>query len=54
MLVLSSLGSRVHAPWAMAVTARIRDELGIEAETMWGDDGFVVRLPETDAPPDPR
>ncbi|MBA3271814.1 MAG: DEAD/DEAH box helicase, partial [Acidobacteria bacterium] len=53
VLVLSSLGSRVHAPWAMAVSARLRDELGIEAETMWGDDGFVVRLPETDAPPDP-
>ncbi len=54
VLVLSSLGSRVHAPWAMAVSARIRDQLGIEAETMWGDDGFVVRFPETDAPPDPQ
>ena len=54
VLILSSLGSRVHAPWAMAVSARIRDELGIDAETMWGDDGFVVRLPETDAPPDPQ
>jgi ATP-dependent Lhr-like helicase len=53
VLVLSSLGSRVHAPWAMAVTSRIRDELGVEAEAMWGDDGFVVRLAETDAPPDP-
>jgi ATP-dependent Lhr-like helicase len=52
VLVLSPLGSRVHAPWAMAVTARIRDELGLEAETMWGDDGFVVRFPEGDAPPD--
>jgi len=51
--VLSALGSRVHAPWAMAVTARIREELGVEAEVMWGDDGFVVRLPEGDAPPDP-
>jgi ATP-dependent Lhr-like helicase len=53
VLVLSSLGSRVHAPWAMAVTARIREEMGIAVETMWGDDGFVVRFPETDAPPDP-
>jgi ATP-dependent Lhr-like helicase len=54
ILVLSSLGSRVHAPWAMCVSARIRDELGLEAETMWGDDGFVVRFPERDAPPDPQ
>ena len=53
MLVLSSLGSRVHAPWAMAVTARIREEMGIEVEARWGDDGFVVRFPEADAPPDP-
>ncbi|MGH9174699.1 MAG: DEAD/DEAH box helicase, partial [Vicinamibacterales bacterium] len=53
VLVISSLGSRVHAPWAMAVSVRIRDELGVDAEIMWGDDGFVVRLPETDAPPDP-
>ncbi|HXG87810.1 MAG TPA: DEAD/DEAH box helicase [Vicinamibacterales bacterium] len=53
VLVLSSLGSRVHAPWAMAVSARIREEMGVEAEIMWGDDGFVVRFPETDAPPDP-
>jgi ATP-dependent helicase Lhr and Lhr-like helicase len=53
VLVLSSLGSRVHAPWAMAVTARLREERGLDIETMWGDDGFVVRFPETDAPPDP-
>ena len=36
----------------MAVTARLRDELGLEAEIMWGDDGFVVRVPEGDQPPD--
>ncbi len=51
--VLSALGSRVHAPWAMAATARIRDELGLEVESMWSDDGFVVRFPEVEAPPDP-
>jgi ATP-dependent Lhr-like helicase len=51
--VLSPLGSRVHAPWAMAVTAQLRDERGIDAEVMWSDDGFVVRMPEGDAPLDP-
>ncbi|MGE0361366.1 MAG: DEAD/DEAH box helicase [Vicinamibacterales bacterium] len=51
--VLSPFGSRVHAPWAMAVTARLRDERGLDAEVMWSDDGFVVRLPEGDAPLDP-
>ena len=50
--VLTPFGGRIHAPWAMAVSARILDELGISVETMWTDDGFVVRFPETDAPPD--
>jgi ATP-dependent Lhr-like helicase len=52
--VLSPLGGRIHAPWAMAVAARVRDELGLDVETMWTDDGFVVRFPETVEPPDGR
>jgi len=44
--VLSPFGSRIHAPWAMAVTARIRDEAGVDVETMWSDDGFVIRYPD--------
>ena len=51
--VLTPFGSRVHAPWAMAVTAQLRDERGLDAEVMWSDDGFVVRMPESDAPLDP-
>jgi ATP-dependent Lhr-like helicase len=51
--VLSPFGGRIHAPWAMAVVERVRSETGIDAETMWTDDGFVVRFPETEAPPDP-
>jgi ATP-dependent Lhr-like helicase len=50
--VLSPRGGRVHAPWAMAAAARIRDETGADVETLWGDDGFVVRFPDVDAPPD--
>jgi len=52
--VLSPFGSRIHAPWAMAVVERARAETGLDVETMWTDDGFVVRFPETDEPPDPR
>ena len=37
----------------MAVVERVRAETGLEAETMWTDDGFVVRFPETETPPDP-
>ena len=46
--VLTPYGSRVHAPWCMAVTARLRAERGMEVETMWSDDGFVVRLPDSE------
>src|SRR5438876_5077097 len=52
--VLSPRGGRVHAPWAMAAAAKIRQERGIGVETLWGDDGFVVRFPDVDEPPDPR
>ena len=52
--VLSPRGGRVHAPWAMAAAAKIREETGADVETLWGDDGFVVRFPDVDAPPDPR
>jgi ATP-dependent Lhr-like helicase len=51
--VLTPFGSRIHIPWAMAVTARIRAAGGPEVEALWGDDGFVLRFPDTDEPPDP-
>jgi ATP-dependent Lhr-like helicase len=50
--VLTPFGSRVHAPWAMAVTAKLRASNGPDVETMWSDDGFVLRFPETDQAPD--
>ena len=49
--VLTPLGGKIHAPWAMAVTAKVRRELAVDVETMWSDDGFIVRFPETDLPP---
>ena len=51
--VLTPFGSRIHIPWAMAISARIRASGGSEVETLWGDDGFVLRFPDTDEPPDP-
>ena len=52
--VLSPLGGRVLIPWCLAVVARLHDELGIDTETMWSDEGFVIRLPESETPPDAR
>ncbi|MEK6373680.1 MAG: crosslink repair DNA glycosylase YcaQ family protein [Acidobacteriota bacterium] len=51
VVVLTPFGGRIHAPWAMAVTGKVRAELGIDVETMWSDDGFIIRFPDTDAPP---
>jgi ATP-dependent Lhr-like helicase len=52
--VLTPFGGRIHAPWSMAVTARIHEHYpGLELETMWTDDGFVVRFPELEEAPDP-
>jgi len=51
MCCLTPFGSKIHAPWAMAATARIRANGGPEVETMWSEDGFVLRFPETDEPP---
>ena len=51
--VLTPFGGRIHAPWAMAVVERVKAQTGQDVETMWTDDGFVVRFPETEEPPDP-
>ena len=52
--LLSPFGARVHAPWALAIEARLREQLGLEVQPMWSDDGIVVRLPATDGyAPDP-
>ena len=44
--VLSPFGTPVHAPWAMAIERRLVDTYDMPVETMWGDDGIVIRLPE--------
>jgi ATP-dependent Lhr-like helicase len=51
LCVLSPLGGRVHAAWALALSARIRDQLGLEADAIYSDDGIVVHLPDADEPP---
>jgi ATP-dependent helicase Lhr and Lhr-like helicase len=51
LCVLTPFGARIHAPWAQAIEARIREQTGVEAQSIYTDDGIVVRLPETDEPP---
>ncbi len=47
----SPYGARVHGAWALAVGARLRERYGVEAQAVAGDDGIVLRVPDTDAAP---
>ena len=49
--VLTPFGGRVHAPWALAIEARLRQRLSVDVQTLWSDDGIAVRLPEADEAP---
>ena len=51
LCLLSPYGGRVHAAWALALSARIRDVFGLEADAIWSDDGVIVHLPDADDPP---
>jgi ATP-dependent helicase Lhr and Lhr-like helicase len=52
LCLLSPWGGRVHAPWAIALEARLRAAGEIEAQAVWSDDGIVIRLPERERPPE--
>jgi len=49
--VLSPFGAKVHGPWMQAIHGLIRAQRDFDLETIWSDDGIVIRLPETDEPP---
>ena len=51
LCILTPFGGRVHAPWSLALTARLRESLGLEVHALWSDDGMALHLPEADSPP---
>ena len=51
VILHSPYGMKVHAPWALALGARIRDRYGIEGGAMASDDGVIARIPDTDQEP---
>jgi len=51
LCILSPFGGRVHAAWSLALSARIRDEFGLESDAIYSDDGIIVHLPDADEPP---
>ncbi len=48
LCLLSPYGARVHAPWGLALSARVRERYGLESDALWSDDGIVLRLPDLD------
>ncbi|MEE8490275.1 MAG: DEAD/DEAH box helicase [Acidimicrobiia bacterium] len=51
LVVLSPFGARVHAPWSLAASHKLRATLGVEVDGMWTDDGMMFRFPDADDPP---
>ncbi|CAN5688963.1 ATP-dependent helicase [soil metagenome] len=51
VVVHSPYGARVHAPWALALAARLRERFGVDVQAMHADDGVVLRLPDTEERP---
>src|SRR4051812_38473739 len=47
----SPYGRRLHAAWGLALSARIREQFGLESDAIWSDDGIIVHLPDADEPP---
>ncbi|MEU8840671.1 ATP-dependent helicase [Streptomyces roseus] len=48
VVVHSPFGAQVHAPWALALGARLAEKYGMDAQVMHADDGIVLRLPDAD------
>jgi len=51
IILHSPYGMHVHAPWALAVNARIRERLGVDGSAVAGDDGIIARIPDAEADP---
>ena len=51
VILHSPYGMQVHAPWALAVNARIRERLGVDGSAVASDDGIIARIPDATADP---
>ncbi|MBB3035922.1 ATP-dependent Lhr-like helicase [Hoyosella altamirensis] len=51
IILHSPYGLPVHAPWALAVNARIRERYALDGAAVTTDDAVIVRLPDTEGEP---
>lgn len=52
--LLSPFGGRVHAAWGLAISAAVSEELGLDCDAIWSDDGIILHLPDADEPDSER
>lgn len=52
--ILTPFGSRIHAPWAMALERRFSERAGVQVQTHWTDDGITLRFADVDSLPPAR
>ncbi|MDN5572251.1 MAG: DEAD/DEAH box helicase, partial [Propionibacteriaceae bacterium] len=50
VVIHSPFGAPVHAPWALAIAARLQERYGVDVQAMHADDGIVLRLPDVGDP----
>jgi len=50
--VLSPFGVRLHAPWALVIEAQLSAAAGYQVQSLWSDDGIVLRFADTEELPD--
>jgi ATP-dependent helicase Lhr and Lhr-like helicase len=51
LAVLTPFGGKLHQALKLALQARLRHRLGISVTCLHGDDGVLIRLPQTDESP---
>lgn len=49
--ILSPFGARLHAPWALAISARLAERALPAPQTLWNDDGIMLRFADADRLP---
>ncbi len=55
LVIHSPYGARVHAPWALAITSRLRERYGdMDVQALHTDDGIILRIPETESADPPQ
>ncbi|MCD6640127.1 MAG: ATP-dependent helicase [Nocardioides sp.] len=51
LVVHSPYGTPLHAPWALAINARLRERYDVDGQAVASDDGIVIRIPDSDSEP---